>query len=188
MWLRLPHVPAAGHDPLVRREIGSAHRPAGVELVGADADLRAKAVFPAVGEAGAGVDDHAGRIDAGHKLLNRRGVGREDRIGVMAAVAVDVIDRGIGISRREQKKIFRKFYRIDSGLDGGPQGCGLGLAIVDHTMRGHGGFVRVDSEPDRGSTFSLHFPIATGVAAADGDRDDAHSGDRGRTADVARSA
>jgi len=109
-------------------------------------------------------------------------VGREKQ-----HVCVSVIDRGIGISRREQKKIFRKFYRIDSGLDGGPQGCGLGLAIVDHTMRGHGGFVRVDSEPDRGSTFSLHFPIGAGIAA-DGERDDAHSGDRGRTADVARSA
>ena len=44
-------------------------------------------------------------------------------------------------------------------LGGGPQGTGLGLAIVDHTMRGHGGFVRVESEPDRGSTFTLHFPI-----------------------------
>ncbi len=109
-------------------------------------------------------------------------VGREKEY-----VSVSVIDQGIGISRREQKKIFRKFYRIDSGLDGGPQGCGLGLAIVDHTMRGHGGFVRVDSELNRGSTFSLHFPIAAG-ATADGDRDDTDSGDRGRTADVARSA
>jgi signal transduction histidine kinase len=102
-------------------------------------------------------------------------------------VCVSVIDHGIGISRREQKRIFRKFYRVDSGLGGGPQGCGLGLAIVDHTMRGHGGFVRVDSEPDRGSTFTLHFPISAG-AAADGDVHEAHSGDRGRTADVARSA
>ena len=33
------------------------------------------------------------------------------------------------------------------------------LAIVDHTRRGHGGFVRVESEPERGSTFSLYFPI-----------------------------
>jgi len=102
-------------------------------------------------------------------------------------VCVSVKDHGIGISRREQQKIFRKFYRVDSGLSGGPQGCGLGLAIVDHTMRGHGGFVRVDSEPDRGSTFTLLFPIPAG-ASADGDRHEAHSGDRGRTADVARSA
>jgi signal transduction histidine kinase len=106
-------------------------------------------------------------------------------------VCVSVRDRGIGISRREQKKIFRKFYRVDSGLGGGPQGCGLGLAIVDHTMRGHGGFVRVESEPDHGSTFTLHFPIPAGAetaAPAEGDRHEAHSGDRGRAADVARSA
>jgi signal transduction histidine kinase len=74
-------------------------------------------------------------------------------------IVVSVTDHGIGISRREQSRIFRKFYRVQRELGGGPQGTGLGLAIVDHTMRGHGGFVRVESEPDRGSTFSLHFPI-----------------------------
>jgi signal transduction histidine kinase len=74
-------------------------------------------------------------------------------------IVVSVTDHGIGISRREQNRIFRKFYRVQQELGGGPQGTGLGLAIVDHTMRGHGGFVRVDSEPERGSTFSLHFPI-----------------------------
>jgi signal transduction histidine kinase len=74
-------------------------------------------------------------------------------------IVVSVRDHGIGISRREQGRIFRKFYRVQRELGGGPQGTGLGLAIVDHTMRGHGGFVRVESEPDLGSTFSLHFPI-----------------------------
>jgi signal transduction histidine kinase len=74
-------------------------------------------------------------------------------------IVVSVTDHGIGISRREQGRIFRKFYRVQQELGGGPQGTGLGLAIVDHTMRGHGGFVRVESEPDTGSTFSLHFPI-----------------------------
>jgi signal transduction histidine kinase len=106
-------------------------------------------------------------------------------------VVVSVRDGGIGISKREQKKIFRKFYRVDSGLGGGPQGCGLGLAIVDHTMRGHGGFVQVDSEPGHGSTFALYFPIPAGAdvaASAGGDGHETHSGDRGRTADVARSA
>jgi signal transduction histidine kinase len=74
-------------------------------------------------------------------------------------IVISVTDHGIGISRREQGRIFRKFYRVTQELGGGPQGTGLGLAIVDHTMRGHGGFVRVESEPERGSTFSLHFPI-----------------------------
>ncbi len=109
-------------------------------------------------------------------------VGRQGR-----HVCVSVTDHGIGISRREQKRIFRKFYRVNSGLSGGPQGCGLGLAIVDHTMRGHGGFVNVESEPDRGSTFTLHFPIPAG-ASAEGAVHEADSGDRGRAADAARPA
>src|SRR5262249_45115142 len=97
---------------------------------------------------------------------------------------VRVRDRGIGIPPRLQRKIFRKFYRVQSDAGSGPQGTGLGLAIVDHVMRGHGGFVRVDSDPGRGSTFSLHFPLHAGERH--GEQTD--SGDRGRTADVARSA
>lgn len=102
-------------------------------------------------------------------------------------VVVSVTDHGLGIPRREQKRIFRKFYRVESELGGGPQGCGLGLAIVDHTMRGHGGFVGVESEPDHGSTFTLHFPIPAD-ASVDGEVHEAHSGDRGRAADAARPA
>ena len=74
-------------------------------------------------------------------------------------IVVAVKDHGIGIPRREQGRIFRKFYRVQRELGGGPQGTGLGLAIVEHTMRGHGGFVGVTSEPNEGSTFTLHFPI-----------------------------
>lgn len=106
------------------------------------------------------------------------------RVGVQGRFAcVSVTDRGIGIPRRHQRRIFRKFYRIETDAVTGPQGCGLGLAIVDHTMRGHGGHVRVESEPDRGSTFTLCFPIPTGATT-----DEAHSGDRGRAADAARTA
>ncbi len=106
-------------------------------------------------------------------------VDRVDGYGV-----VRVTDRGIGIPTRQQRKIFRKFYRIQSDAGSGPQGTGLGLAIVDHVMRGHGGFVRVDSEPGRGSTFTLHFPLHAGEIHGD----ETDTGDRGRTADVARSA
>jgi signal transduction histidine kinase len=106
-------------------------------------------------------------------------VDREDGYGV-----VKVIDRGIGVPARLQRKIFRKFYRIQTDAGSGPQGTGLGLAIVDHVMRGHDGFVRVDSEPGRGSTFTLHFPLSAGETHGD----ETHSGDRGRAPDVARSA
>jgi signal transduction histidine kinase len=106
-------------------------------------------------------------------------VDRLDQYGV-----VRVRDRGIGIPTRLQRKIFNKFFRIQTDAGSGPQGTGLGLAIVDHVMRGHRGFVRVDSEPGRGSTFTLHFPLYAGESHGD----ETHSGDRGRTADVARSA
>ncbi len=105
-----------------------------------------------------------------------------------ARVAVRVTDHGIGIAKRDQRHVFRKFYRVDSGLGGGPQGCGLGLAIVDHTMRGHGGAVSVQSEPGRGSTFTLAFPISAGSADTYGERHEEDSGDRGRAADAARTA
>jgi signal transduction histidine kinase len=105
-----------------------------------------------------------------------------------SAVHVAVTDHGIGIDRRNQRRIFRKFYRVDSGLGGGPQGTGLGLAIVEHTMRGHGGAVRVRSEPGQGSTFTLAFPVPASAAESYGDRHEAHSGDRGRAADAARPA
>jgi signal transduction histidine kinase len=97
---------------------------------------------------------------------------------------VRVTDRGVGIPEKLHRRIFRKFYRIQTDAGSGPQGTGLGLAIVDHIMRGHGGSVRVVSEPGRGSTFSLHFPLYAGETG----RDEANTGDRGRTADVARTA
>jgi signal transduction histidine kinase len=106
-------------------------------------------------------------------------VARGDGYGV-----VRVRDRGIGIPPRMQRKIFHKFFRIQHDGGSAPHGTGLGLAIVDHVMRGHHGFVRVDSEPGRGSTFALYFPLDAGESH--GDQTD--SGDRGRTADVARSA
>ena len=106
-------------------------------------------------------------------------VARADGFGV-----VRVRDHGIGIPARMQRKIFRKFFRIQTDAGSGPQGTGLGLAIVDHVMRGHGGFVRVDSEPGRGSTFTLHFPLYAGETHGD----QTHTGDRGRAPDVARSA
>lgn len=78
---------------------------------------------------------------------------------------VKVIDHGIGVPHAQQRKIFRKFYRVDeNGF--GPQGSGLGLAIVDHIMRAHHGMVRVDSQPGHGSTFTLCFPIDPALAAS----------------------
>ena len=74
---------------------------------------------------------------------------------------VRVHDRGIGIPRATAAEdLPQVLSRFRPTPGSGPQGTGLGLAIVDHVMRGHGGFVRVDSEPGRGSTFTLHFPLS----------------------------
>lgn len=66
-----------------------------------------------------------------------------------------VADEGIGIDPAEQERVFERFARVDPARVGG---SGLGLPIVRAIARGHGGEVRLDSEPGRGSTFTLVIP------------------------------
>jgi signal transduction histidine kinase len=90
------------------------------------------------------------------------GDAREIRVEVVAdrgAELIRVSDKGIGIPRRYQRRIFRKFYRVRDGDGLAAQGSGLGLAIVEHVMEAHKGAVHVVSEPGRGSTFTLWFPM-----------------------------
>src|SRR5688572_32480184 len=75
------------------------------------------------------------------------------------AVFVSVRDHGIGIHASERKKIFEKFYRVGSGLVHDVKGSGLGLSIVDHVARAHGGHVEVESEVGEGSTFTIVLPV-----------------------------
>ena len=74
-------------------------------------------------------------------------------------VVVSVTDRGIGISREEQRRIFDRFHRVSTGLVHEVRGSGLGLAIVRHIVQAHGGSVRVESEPGKGSTFAIVLPV-----------------------------
>jgi signal transduction histidine kinase len=71
---------------------------------------------------------------------------------------IQVKDRGIGIPSGEQDKIFEKFYRVPDGHHLNPQGAGIGLKIVRHIVEAHGGEIRVESEPDKGTAFRLIFP------------------------------
>lgn len=75
-------------------------------------------------------------------------------------VAVSVSDRGIGIAPRDQKRIFEKFVRVDTGLVHDIKGAGLGLSLVDQIVRAHEGRVELTSTPGEGSTFTLLLPIA----------------------------
>jgi two-component system, OmpR family, phosphate regulon sensor histidine kinase PhoR len=75
-------------------------------------------------------------------------------------VAVEVTDCGIGIDVAEVPKIFDDFYRVDQRLNTQKQGgMGLGLTLVRHIVRAHGGRVNVRSEVGKGSTFVVMLPI-----------------------------
>ncbi len=75
------------------------------------------------------------------------------------AALVTVEDYGLGISIDEQPRIFEPFYRIDPSRTRDTGGYGLGLSLVKKIMIAHGGDVFLESEPDRGSTFTLKFPF-----------------------------
>jgi signal transduction histidine kinase len=80
-------------------------------------------------------------------------------------VRVSVRDHGIGIAQADQKRIFEKFVRAETGLVHDVKGAGLGLSLVDQIVRAHGGRVEVVSNLNEGSTFTLVLPT-TGTAAA----------------------
>jgi signal transduction histidine kinase len=72
---------------------------------------------------------------------------------------IAVTDRGVGIAPAEQSRIFEKYYRIRDRATERVPGTGLGLALVEHVARGHGGRITVTSTPGHGSTFELAIPI-----------------------------
>jgi two-component system phosphate regulon sensor histidine kinase PhoR len=76
-------------------------------------------------------------------------------------VTIAVSDTGIGIPKKEQQRIFERFYRVDDARSREVGGTGLGLSITRHLVEAHGGRIEVASEIGRGSTFSLIFPNLT---------------------------
>ena len=74
-------------------------------------------------------------------------------------VEIRVRDKGIGIPKKEQGRIFEGFYRHDEAIRHSPKGVGLGLKIIKHIMDAHRGEIRVESQPGEWSTFSLIFPV-----------------------------
>jgi signal transduction histidine kinase len=74
-------------------------------------------------------------------------------------VNLEVRDHGIGIPPNEQEKIFEKFYRCGDPLVHNIKGSGLGLSLVRHIARAHGGDVLVESTPEKGSKFTIALPL-----------------------------
>jgi signal transduction histidine kinase/CheY-like chemotaxis protein len=75
-------------------------------------------------------------------------------------VHVSVADKGMGISREDQKKLFTKFYRVDSAMTREIGGTGLGLSITKSIIELLGGTVSVRSKLGEGSTFTFTIPVA----------------------------
>ena len=73
-------------------------------------------------------------------------------------IEVAVTDRGIGIARADQERVFERFFRVDKARSRATGGTGLGLAIVKHVAANHNGSIRLWSQPGTGSTFTLSIP------------------------------
>lgn len=72
---------------------------------------------------------------------------------------IEVEDKGIGIAKEEQVKIFEKFYRASKGLVHDTKGTGLGLSLVKHIIEAHKGRIEIESQPGEGSLFRLLIPL-----------------------------
>ena len=73
-------------------------------------------------------------------------------------VEIAVTDRGIGIAKADQERVFERFFRVDKARSRATGGTGLGLAIVKHVAANHNGSIRLWSQPGTGSTFTLSIP------------------------------
>jgi len=96
-----------------------------------------------------------------HNAYKYSGESKEIRLQARAEngwVVLSVLDNGPGVPRRERRRIFERFYRIDDRLSRQVGGSGLGLAIVRHVAQAHGGRVRVGNREEGGTVFSILLP------------------------------
>ncbi len=89
-------------------------------------------------------------------------------------VAMAVTDRGIGIAKEDQERVFERFFRVDKARSRATGGTGLGLAIVKHVAANHHGEITLWSKPGTGSTFTLLVP----AHVEDAEDDENHTADR----------
>ncbi|UCD75987.1 MAG: HAMP domain-containing histidine kinase [Phycisphaerales bacterium] len=80
------------------------------------------------------------------------------------SICFEVQDNGMGLSPRNAKRVFDRFFQVDDRLSRAGGGCGLGLSIVQFVVNAHGGSISVDSELGRGSTFVVQIPVASSLS------------------------
>jgi two-component system, OmpR family, sensor histidine kinase SenX3 len=99
-------------------------------------------------------------------------------------IEIAITDRGMGIPRADQERVFERFFRVDQARSRATGGTGLGLAIVKHVAANHNGSIRLWSQPGTGSTFTLSIPAYSDEDdfdedGSDGDFDGDDSDDHG---------
>jgi signal transduction histidine kinase/tetratricopeptide (TPR) repeat protein len=75
------------------------------------------------------------------------------------SVFLEVQDEGIGISKQDQKKIYKKFYRTDEARESNIKGSGIGLTLVAHIIKAHGGEVLLESDVGKGTKVTVRLPV-----------------------------
>lgn len=74
-------------------------------------------------------------------------------------IILKIKDQGSGMSKAAVKRVFEKFYREHTGNIHNVKGHGLGLAYVKRIVDDHQGYITVESEKDKGSTFTVRLPL-----------------------------
>jgi signal transduction histidine kinase len=136
-----------------------------------DADALSQVIVNLLSNAEKYSPGSAGRMPASSPLPTRRqdagAPGKEitlqlvQRQSPLPHAEIKVLDRGAGIPRGSEEKIFEKFYRAHDSLSSGVQGSGLGLTIARQIARAHGGDVVFEPREGGGSCFILRLPIST---------------------------
>ena len=74
-------------------------------------------------------------------------------------VTISVRDTGMGIEIKEQKAVFERFVRGSAAQRANIRGTGIGLSMSIHVVRAHGGDIRLESRPGKGTTVTILLPL-----------------------------
>jgi two-component system phosphate regulon sensor histidine kinase PhoR len=123
----------------------------GIELT-CEEDILVKIDPPLLEQAVVNLLDNAVKNSEAERKI-RVEVARKD-----GEIIISIRDQGRGIAKEHLPRLFERFYRVDRSRNRQQGGTGLGLAIVKHIIQAHGGHLTVESEPGKGSTFTIHLP------------------------------